>query len=465
MRLRSTLILAVLFAALGAYLYWVELPRDPDAPSDEPLVALTVDEVDRIELEHPGRRVVVERKDSGWHMLEPVDAAADERTISNLLDAVAEARVSRTLDPGQDLPTFGLDAPSASIALTGGGKPLAEIKLGKNTPVGGSTYVLRDGDERIHLVADTLDTRLDKKASDLRDKRVLVFDEADARALRLRTAAGEIVLSRDESGWRITAPQELRADQAKVGTLLSSLHSMRASDFVDETTDQLQRYGLAQPRSTVVIETTEGEPLELRIGSERDGMLRVQTNLRPTVYAVPSWIGDDIGGRDLERDLLHFRDKTVARFAAEDAAAIEIAEGGRVTTLQQADDGWRASDDTVVDGDAVDELLKTIAALEGFEIATAAAQSLAEYGLDPPQRTILVRDGDGAELAAVSLGTHTGDGAVDEYAALIPGQTTVFHLRPQQHQALTQSIAASEPGPDTDTDPDESALPGAPPET
>ncbi len=448
MQPRSTLILAVLFAALGAYLYLVELPRDPDAAANEALVELDSTAVSRIELEHPGRKIVIERRGDAWQMVEPVDAPADQRNVENLIDAVEQVKISRRLDDVDPPATYGLDAPAATIRLDTPDKTVAAVHVGKKAPVGNSAYVQRDGDPSVLLVDASFLQRIDKKASDLRDKRVLVFDESSLRGLTIERPQGTIELSEDEGSWSITAPANYPADQASVRGLVSTLHSMRATDFVDETSDHLERYGLDTPARRVILEIEGAQPIELRVGTELDSVLRVQSSLRPTVYAVPSWVGDS-----LDRDVSYFRDKTISHFAAEDAAAITIADGDDVLALERKTEGWvDSAGDAAIDSGAVDELVREMASLQGFEIAADEPDTLASFGLDPPERTIRISDRDGVELGAVSVGSHAADGATTEYSAVRPGSRTVFHLREAGYTRLTKPVTAPEDDPKTDSE-------------
>ncbi len=426
MRPRTTAILALLFAALAGYLYFVELPRRSDDGTDG--AALDFDEatVSSIELEHPGRKVVLQRKDGDWTMVEPVQAPADRRSVENLLSAVEECEIKRTFTAVDDLAKYGLDVPSATIRLRAGDDEIGTIEVGKKTPVGGSAYILRSGDDSVHLTDATFLDRIDQKAADLRDKTILAFDKKSVRTLEVRANRGTVKLERDDDVWSIVAPREYGADASQVASLLSTLESLRATEFVEEEATDLARYGLAAPRGAIVLGLEEGDPLELRIGSEREGKLRVQTNRRPTVYAIASW-----AGASFDKGVDDFRDKTVARFAAPDAHEIEIsgADGGRIG-LRRSEDGWHAvTEEAEVEQAAVEELLRELSTLSGFEVAAESPPNLSDFGLDPPLRSLRVHDAGGNLLAAVAIGSHAADGAQSEYSALAEGSTTVFHIR------------------------------------
>ncbi len=435
MKLRNTAILAILFAAFAGYLYYVELPRGTNESSADAALSFDIDAVSHIELEHPGRKVVLEQQDGQWMMIEPVDAPADHRNVQNLLRTVQECVIKRTLGDVDDLAPYGLDFPSASILLEAGDEDVGTLKVGKKTPVGGSAYLMRNDDTSVHLTDVAFFNRIDQKAEDLRDKTVLTFDKETVRSLEVRGARGDVALEKPGDTWKITEPSEYDADQTQIANLLSSLESLRATDFVDESPDKLDRYGLGSPRSTVTLGFAEGEPLELRISSEREGKLRVQSSQRSTVYAVASWAGNTF-----DKNVNDFRDKSIARFAAEDASEIEIeTPSGTRIGLKKSDNGWQSiSGDAEVEQAGVNELLRELSSLTGFEVAVDAPDNLADFGLDPPRRSVRVHDGEGALLAAITLGSHAVDGARVEYTALAEGSTTVFHIRDFEFERINK---------------------------
>lgn len=422
MRLRNTLFLALAFAALAAYVYLVELQR---APKEENEAALSFEPsaITRIELEHPGRLVVLQREDGKWRMSEPVAVSADERNVENLLEAIHESKVVRTFEDVDNLATYGLDVPSASVRLHTGADGVVELKLGKKAPVGNSVYIQRGGDSAVHLTDASLMTRIDLEATALRDKTVLAFEAEAVKWFRLR-GSREVTLREEDGGWKITTPAEYEADGTVIGSFLSTLRSLRAMEFVDDGSDRLARYGLDEPRQTLTLGMTDGGEVEMRVGTERDGKLYVQTNRESTVYAVAAWVRES-----LDRDANHFRDKTISRFVADEAATIEIdstAEGS--FELLRSNDGWTLAGQPAVES-TVDEIIGTLSNLSGFEIAADAPEDLSAFGLAPPHSSLRVRDRNGAKLASVRIGSYPADGARTEYTAAHDGSPTVFHLR------------------------------------
>jgi hypothetical protein len=112
-RPRNTLLLLLVLLALGAYLYWVELPGQEREAEAKKLVTLKKDAVTGMTLAYPDRTIVLEKTADGqWRLTQPVAADADEAVVNNMLTAIESAEVSRTLDDvGDKLASYGLAPP------------------------------------------------------------------------------------------------------------------------------------------------------------------------------------------------------------------------------------------------------------------------------------------------------------------------------------------------------------------
>ena len=71
-------------------------------------------------------------------------------------------------------------------------------------------------------------------------------------------------LVKGSEGWRLVAPQSVKADPVEVDALLGSLESLESDEVVSETPGDLATYGLAQPQTTVTV-VREGSPDALRV--------------------------------------------------------------------------------------------------------------------------------------------------------------------------------------------------------
>jgi hypothetical protein len=441
MRLRSTLILAIILVGLGAYLYFVESKQIAEEGKKEKILAVDVDAVTGVTLTYPDREIVLAKTDGGWRLTKPVDAPADDITVKNLLHAVADAETKRTIDdPPQDLAPFGLAQPFVTVQLTEKDTALPALKVGKTTEVSFSTYVQRADQPKLYLTGSAFHAGMDKQVKDLRDKKIVDFKEDDVTRIALRGPAGDVTLAKTDGTWQIEQPAAMKADQTAVRTLLSSVHNLRATDFAsdDPTPADLAAYGLDNPSRQIVLTTADGKDIRLLVGKESEQGIDVKTDGRPTVFVVGKW-----ATRDLDKGPSDLRDKTVLSFDPGAVTAVEVvrADGARFT-LRSADGKWSLDgSDQTLNSTAVGSFVGALSRLSGTQVLAEAPGDLAEYGLASPALAISVKGKDDVLIGSIRLGSRTPNPPATEYTLKRDDQPTVYSLRDFQFQQLDKKPA------------------------
>lgn len=432
MRLRNTLILALIFAGLAAFLYFVEFERAAEEAKKKTLFEFDRDKVAAVTLTYPDRKIVVRKVDGKWRLVEPLEDLADETAVENLVRAVAECEIKKTLDDvPADLAPFQLDKPKVEVLVALADQELPLIKVGKNTPVGFSTYIQRADDPKVHLTGSAFASGMDKQVKDLRDKQILSFSDDSIRRIALQRSDGRILLKKTEEAWTIEEPAPYSADATTVRSFLSTLRSLRAVDFVAEQASDLAPYGLDSPRVSVTLYgDKEDDQRQLLVGGENDKKdVYVKVAGRPTVYAAGSWVF-----RDLDKKLNDFRDKTIVAFEPDQVTAVELvhADGERLSFSRADKDApWALADHSQPpEASKVAQLLTDLKDLKGFEIAAEGPDDLAVWGLAAPNLTIRLHGKDGL-LASIKFGSYkpAEEGTEVEHTALREGVPTVFKVR------------------------------------
>ena len=484
MRPRNTFLLLLVLAALGAYVYWVELPHEKSQAEEKRLLAFDKDKVGTITLEYPDHAISLERgAERHWRLVKPIEADADDPTVGNLLTAVADAQVTRTLDDvGDKLGSYGLDPPQTvlKLGLEGGGE-LPALKVGKTTQVGFSAYVQKDDEKSVRIAGGALQAGLKKEVKDLRDKTVIGFDEAQVRKLVMTRPTGAVTVERQGDGdaWRITAPGPYPADAAEMRALLASIRGIRADDFAsDAPTPDLATFGLDQPRLTVsVFVGADQAQKTLLFGATHEEQqkktLYAKRAEKPTVFAVPEYTL-----KNVDKDVGTLRDKTVVAFDKNKAAKLVVTrKDGAGFTLVRRDGAWHL--DTPGEGaeraPAMTRFLEDLATFKGNDIADEHATDLGKFGLAAPDLTIAVSDESGAALGtllAARGATAPGAPDADVYAAAADA-TVVYAVKPYVFERLDKKASDFRTPPATPVPsgalaatpaPDAPALGGAAPE-
>ena len=345
----------------------------------------------------------------------------------------------------------------ATVRLTlEDGTQLPLIRIGKDTPVGYSVYVQRAGEDAILLTPQALRLGMTKQTKDLRDKTVLVFQQERVNRIEVqRPAEAEtpVVLRKTDDGWTLDQPIPDRpADEASVNTFLSSLSGMRAQDFIEQPVPELKEFGLDPPQLAVKLsldgDGEEAAPaLRLLVGREKatdqgTRQRHIKRGDAETLYLVGDWVFGD-----LNKTAHDFRDKTVARFAKEAAARIEVKRrDGEGFLLTCSDCGGEANwqIDAQLEGEpkqnALDQFVTDLHGLKGFEIVADQPQDVSGYGLDEPLVTIRAYNAAEDKLAGLLIGQTTQDDATRVFAMAEEGQT-VFGLRDYVFERLDKKPA------------------------
>lgn len=441
MRPRNTVLLLLVLAALGAYVYWVELPHEKAQAEQKRLLVFEKDKVGAVTLTSPDREIALERgADGHWRITAPIAADADDATVGNLLNAISEAQVTRTLEGvGDKLGSYGLDPPQSVVKLRlKDGTELPAIKAGKNTQVGFSAYVQKDDEAAVHITGGALPAGLKKEIKDLRDKSVMTFDDAQVQKVVLAKPAGTIIVERQgDDAWRITQPGAYAADPAEMRSLLASLRGIRADDFAsDDPNPALATYALDQPRLTVTVSVGKDEAQKtLLVGGTKEDpqkkTIYAKRAERPTVYTIPEYTL-----KNIDKDVGTLRDKTVLAFDKAKAGKLVVTrKDGAGFTLAKRDGAWHI--ETPGEGaerpPTMTRFLEDVATLKGAEVVDEHATDLGKYGLAEPDLTVAVTDESGAALGTLLATRGAPPTSTDPEAksyATAQGSGLVYGMKP-----------------------------------
>jgi hypothetical protein len=430
MRFRTTIILVLLLLGLGAYVYWVEYPNAQQEAKKKTLVDFTADDATEVSLVYADREIALKKTGDEWRLTKPLEALADSTTVKNLVNAIAECEVKKELtEAAADLSQYGLDKPLVTVTVKMKNKALPAIVVGKNTPVGASTYVQRADDKKVVLTNSAFRSGMDKTVKDLRDKTILAFTDDDLQKLQISTPDTTTELVRKEGTWRIERPEAWPADAVAVRSFLSTLRSMRATDFPADAPTDLAAYGLDNPRLRIVL-TIGKENLEKQVLLGKQGEkneLYVQASGQPTVYTVSDWVF-----RDLNKTAGDFRDKTLLAFDRDKIGAVEVQrqDGASFKLVRGDNKAWRVDgNDGQPNESAITQFLSELHELKGYEVLADHPSDLAQFGLDHPLLTLTVFGEDKQQAGAVLLAPRPGGEGKKEYTGMAEGGPSVFLVR------------------------------------
>lgn len=458
---KTTGMLFVIAAALGAFVYFYEIRggearQEAEARAKRLFPDVEADAIEWIAFTTTdGQTARLERREERWELTQPLPFPADEFAADGMASALAQLSSEESFSDPEARDVYGLEADEREVRF-GAGEEEHALRTGDTTPVGGNTYARVGDSDTVYTVPSYRVNSLRKELKDLREKRVLHFDTASIERVEARWPDGRVVAERGDEGWHLTAPLEGRADEATLDALLSDLSFLRAEDFVDEPPPDDQ-VGLDRPDYAVTLtaqaEEGEEEPrrFHLSVAPSLDGESRlVRAGRSDTLFRIPA---DRIS--DFPRELIAYRFKQLAKFIVSEAKRIEIAfhsPAAGETVLVSAtrgETGWEATPEAVKQG-RMGRMVSELSRLRAAQIVAdrLGRDELVAVGLSPPQAIVSVYGteaeeggaGDAeageARLAEVHLGIVRDDGSLIAQAA---GEETVFALE----AGLTEHLPAN----------------------
>jgi hypothetical protein len=360
----------------------------------------------RLEINHDGQDILLEKDKTGWKLKKPVEADAEGSKVTELLDKLSsvEARDQDVIDKG-DAKTYGLDKPAGTIQVKieeskGEGEQKTtktknyKFNLGKRDAAKSKMYVRVEGFDRINAVEDSIGKLVDRPVLVYRNKRVLDFLTGDLAKIDIQRTGEKFSLEQVKDTWQLTSPVKVEADQAVANKLAGDLGRMEAADFIaneGKKEDLDKVYGLGQPglSATVSFTTKDKKPQTLEVGKQRGDKPEFFAKLAssPAVFVIKKELRDA-----LDQNSLAYRPKQLWKLSAEDISELHVQKEGQNEHLKREGSTWRILEPFQADAlpNQVDKILKALAAPNCVRFETHLAKELKTYGLDKPYLRVAV---------------------------------------------------------------------------
>lgn len=440
-----TVLMAGLFAALGLYLYLVELPEqrteEATAVQAKRILAFNEAEITLLTIRsQSGEVVLTQPPGQAWTITSPIQTDADQRQVQALLRALVTGKVSRLVEEHPvSLTPFGLDRPSL-VLLVGTGGHQETLSIGDAGPLSSSLYVLRASDQAVLLTDLAPKDFLNKTLLSLRRKELLQFTQQDADRLRLTYPTTEIVLYAQEEKpkkkWKIRYPIEAESDRTQVQALLFRLEDLKALAIVDPgpERDKLAS-SLNKPKVKITLHAAGADQvIRLFQPDPASGEAYAQTIADGPIYKInPSTI------KDLTKDLFALQDKRLLGMDIGDIAMLSVKTRDEQYVLIHQHNEWVLEDQPTekVRQDVADLVVSRIVNLPAEERVLKQAGPLAPYGLVSPIAEFVATGKDGRVAGRLALGNQVG-GLLYAMGHRIPG---VFQVRPDLLTQIPSRLA------------------------
>ena len=413
MNWRYTLILTIVALAGVVYFRFFEMKRPSTEEARQQaqnVVNFDRSKIDGIVIKNGDQQIELRRRENKWRLETPIKDQADGALVENLLSDLESWQKEGTIpaeaiEPDKSkLAEYGLNNPKLKLKLLGPSRP-PEILLGKDAALEGRMYVRLQNSKEAFLAKQSVRKDIDKKPEEFRDRKLTDLTTAQVRGITLKTAAGEMELEKKADHWDIIKPLRARADDGKVGDLISQITSARIQQFVADDHGDLRPYGLAEPRGSITLfDQAEKKDQKVEIGESIKVFGREDKGQTLQIGGVPEKEKDQIYVRFAPRGSVYtlpkkteeilntkpadLRDNHLVRIDTNILDRITIdAPGKGKTILARKDGNWTIAtrNNAPADSGAVQRLIDTLQNERVTGFVEDVASNLAKYGLDKPQ--------------------------------------------------------------------------------
>jgi hypothetical protein len=350
MRPRGLFVALILLAALAGGLYYSNKQKAAEAakpPADTPpkIVALTEGDITKVVLKKGAYETDLQKTGGKWQITAPMPYAADQSAVSQLVTSAANVSSDRVVeDKASNLAPYGLNSPILEIDISGKGGKISKLKIGDDTPTNSGSYAMLEGDPRVFTVASYVKTGLDKSVNDLRDQRLLTFDQDKLSRVELVAKKEDIEFGRDKDQWQIVKPKPLRADGLQVDEMLRKLKDAKMDLTLspDDAKKAAAAFASGTPVATVKLTDPSGtQQIDIRkvTGAlNKNADYYAKSSVVPGVFKATPDLATGV-----DKSVDDFRNKKLFDFGFNDPNKVEMHVNGKTYSFQKGGDDWFAN--------------------------------------------------------------------------------------------------------------------------
>ena len=174
--------------------------------------------------------------------------------------------------------------------------------------------------------------------NDLRDKRLLTFDQDKLSRVELIAKKQDIEFGRDKDQWQIVKPKPLRADGLQVDEMLRKLKDakMDLALSADDAKKAAAAFASGMPVATVKLTDPSGTQ-QIEVRKVKDDYY-AKSSVAPGVFKATPDLGTGV-----DKSLDDFRNKKLFDFGFNDPSKIEMHANGKTFVFQKGGEDWFAN--------------------------------------------------------------------------------------------------------------------------
>jgi hypothetical protein len=353
---RQTIILLVAFLViLGVYFLVIKPSEEKKKQKEEQekkIVNVDSSKINEIWItKQNGEKIGLKRVNSKWDIIHPIWAEADKFSVNPIASRYSSIEIERVIEKNvvdeEKLKEFGFIPPRFKVELKVKDEKEEEkrivILIGEKSKVGYSIYAKREDDpeNKIVLISASLEAVIDKNLQDFREKKPMDFVVPDVKKLVIvkngkqeeGSSKKEYIFEKREGGdWYIKFPENttyVKARESQVRDLLYSINGIKIAEFVSDSTQPQNLYGLENPDISIEAIMSDEEKYNLLLKIQH-GKIYAKKPDRPNIFSV-----------EIQKDFYNtlfaslYRERKILGFYVWRVKEVSIEREQKITIIQR----------------------------------------------------------------------------------------------------------------------------------
>jgi hypothetical protein len=428
MRPHGLLIALCALVVLAGGVYWSNREKKieeskPSKDASPKIVSIPENDVTQLEFKRKdGASTIIKRgANNKWEMVAPSPLPVDQDAASGVVNSLNPLNSDQLIDEkASNLAVFGLAQPAFELTVTKKDGKTQQVQIGDEAPAGGDVYVKLAGDPKVYTMSSSLKSSLDKTAQDLRDKRLLTFDQDKLTRVELAAKKQDLEFGKNNANeWQIVKPKPFRADNWQVEELIRKLHDakMDASTSNEDAKKAAEAFtGGTQIATAKVTDASGTQTLDVR--KNKDDYY-AKSSVVQGIFKISADLG-----QGLDKGIDDFRNKKLFDFGFSDPTKIEVQDdvNGKQAAYAKSGDKWY-SGPKQIDNTSLQNFVDKVRDL--------SATKFVDFGFTTPIFEVTVTSNNGKRVEKVSISKNG-----DDYFAKRENEPSIYQLDAKAAQDL-----------------------------
>ena len=234
-------LLGILLIFVIVYFLLIQKEKKTFAPGKvENFLQLDSTSVNQIAFKKFDTKLIFQKVNQAWYMIEPESCRVDNQAVGQLLSAASHLEVGEVISSNREKQSLFMvdDFTGTRLDFFAGERQLASLVLGTMSPDFLQAYLRKANSDDVYLAKGFFTRLAERKVDQWKNRTLFTFNPKQIKEIELSQSKERFKLIRQDTTWQLSwypYQESSPADAKMVEDYIQSLASMKADEFAKKT--------------------------------------------------------------------------------------------------------------------------------------------------------------------------------------------------------------------------------------